>query len=108
MYQAPPDQRPKVPRGTRCHGCECLLQPDALTVGVDFIQWKRSTPHTDNCTVGLKLAKSRGAVTINKAQLKKMVPAADLPAYLDTVAAYKIDFKAKMKETKKTKKTKKK
>ena len=58
--------------------------------------------------MGLKLAKSRGAVTINKAQLKKMVPAADLPAYLDTVAAYKIDFKAKMKETKKTKKTKKK
>jgi hypothetical protein len=58
--------------------------------------------------VGLKLAKSRGAVTINKAQLKKMVPAADLPAYLDTVAAYQIYFKAKMKETKKTKKTKKK
>ena len=47
------------------------------------------------------MAKSRGAVTINKAQLKKMVPAADLPAYLGTVAAYKIDFKAKTKETKK-------
>ena len=59
------------------------------------------------------MAKSRGAVTINKAQLKKMVPAADRPAFLDTVDKYQRYIKANTKNTrntknaKKTKKTKK-
>ena len=99
-FQAAADQRPMFPRGTTCHVCKCPIQPDSLAVGTNYVHWKRTTSHVPGCTVALKLAKTR-AVTIKQAELKQMVPAADWPAFLDTVAAYKIDCKAKTKETKK-------
>jgi hypothetical protein len=86
-YQAAADQRPMFPPGTTCHGCKCPVQPDSLTLGWNYIHWKRTTCHIAGCKVALMLAKP-GHVTITVDQLKKMVPAAAHPAFCTTVKKY--------------------
>jgi hypothetical protein len=105
-FQAAADQRPMFPRGTTCHGCKCPLPPDSLTLGWNYIHWKKTKCHLAGCEVALMLAKP-GHVTIKQAELKKMVPAAALRAFQDTITKYQRYIKANTKKTKNIKKTKK-